>query len=106
MRYETEQIGGALVVKLYGEIDQHCVSEIRDDIDRQIAIRNINSLIVDLGGVEFMDSSGIGMIMGRYKNMVSRGGKMMLVRPQPQVDKVLELSGIKKLFENTIKDHK
>lgn len=99
MRYETEQIGWALVVKLYGEIDQHCVSEIRDDIDRQIAIRNINSLIVDLGGVEFMDSSGIGMIMGRYKNMVSRGGKMMLVRPQPQVDKVLELSGIKKLFE-------
>ena len=99
MRYETEQIGGALVVKLYGEIDQHCVSEIRDDIDRQIAIRNINSLIVDLGGVEFMYSSGIGMIMGRYKNMVSRGGKMMLVRPQPQVDKVLELSGIKKLFE-------
>lgn len=99
MRYETEQIGGALVVKLYGEIDQHCVSEIRDDIDRQIAIRNINSLIVDLGGVEFMDSSGIGMIMGRYKNMVSSGGKMMLVRPQPQVDKVLELSGIKKLFE-------
>ena len=99
MRYETEQIGGALVVKLYGGIDQHCVSEIRDDIDRQIAIRNINSLIVDLGGVEFMDSSGIGMIMGRYKNMVSRGGKMMLVRPQPQVDKVLELSGIKKLFE-------
>ena len=99
MRYETEQIGGALVVKLYGEIDQHCVSEIRDDIDRQIAIRNINSLIVDLGGVEFMDSSGIGMIMGRYKNMVSCGGKMMLVRPQPQVDKVLELSGIKKLFE-------
>ena len=99
MRYETEQIGGALVVKLYGEIDQHCVSEIRDDIDRQIAIRNINSLIVDLGGVEFMDSSGIGMIMGRYKNMVSRGGKMMLVRPQPQVDKVLELSGIKKHFE-------
>ena len=99
MRYETEQIGGALVVKLYGEIDQHCVSEIRDDIDRQIAIRNINSLIVDLGGVEFMDSSGIGMIMGRYKNMVSRGGKMMLVRPQPQVDKVLELSGIKKLSE-------
>ena len=63
------------MVKLYGEIDQHCVSEIRDDIDRQIAIRNINSLIVDLGGVEFMDSSGIGMIMGRYKNMVSRGGK-------------------------------
>ena len=99
MRYETEQIGGALVVKLYGEIDQHCVSEIRDDIDRQIAIRNINSLIVDLGAVEFMESSGIGMIMGRYKNMVSRGGKMMLVRPQPQVDKVLELSGIKKLFE-------
>lgn len=99
MRFETEQIGNTLVVKLYGEIDQHCTAEIRDEIDREIDITNISTVIFDLGGVKFMDSSGLGMIMGRYKKLKTIGGKLMLVRPQPQVDKVLELSGIKKLLD-------
>lgn len=99
MRFETEQIGNTLVVKLYGEIDQHCTAEIRNEIDREIDITNISTVIFDLGGVKFMDSSGLGMIMGRYKKLKTIGGKLMLVRPQPQVDKVLELSGIKKLLD-------
>ncbi|MCI5892634.1 MAG: anti-sigma factor antagonist [Clostridiales bacterium] len=99
MRFNTEQIGDTLVVKLYGEIDQHCTAEIRDEIDRAIDINNLSSLIFDLGGVTFMDSSGLGMIMGRYKKLKAMGGKMMLVRPRPQVDRVLELSGIKKLLD-------
>lgn len=99
MRFETEQIGNTLVVKLYGEIDQHCTAEIRDEIDREIDITNISTVIFDLGEVKFMDSSGLGMIMGRYKKLKTIGGKLMLVRPQPQVDKVLELSGIKKLLD-------
>ena len=99
MRYETEQIGGALVVKLYGEIDQHCVSEIRDDIDRQIAIRNINSLIVDLGGVEFMDSSGIGLIMGRYRAMGMRGDCIQAAGVSTYIEKLLHLSGVYKFVE-------
>ena len=99
MRYETEQIGGALVVKLYGEIDQHCVSEIRDDIDRQIAIRNINSLIVDLGGVEFMDSSGIGVIMGRYKRIYMLGGEVCAVHANERMKKILTMSGVTKIMQ-------
>ena len=99
MRYETEQIGGALVVKLYGEIDQHCVSEIRDDIDRQIAIRNINSLIVDLGGVEFMDSSGIGVIMGRYKRIYMLGGEVCAVHANERMKKILTMSGVTKITQ-------
>ncbi|HIV85470.1 MAG TPA: anti-sigma factor antagonist [Candidatus Monoglobus merdigallinarum] len=98
MRFEIEPVGNSLVVKLYGEIDQHSTDEIRSDIDRAISIKNPATLIIDLGGVELMDSSGLGLIMGRYKLMAARGGRLMLVRPQPQVDKVLELSGIKKML--------
>ncbi len=97
MNCEIEQVGGALVVKLSGEIDQHCAEELRSDIDRQLDIKHSASLIIDLGGVDFMDSSGLGLIMGRYRKMKARGGKILLARPTPAVDKLLELSGINKL---------
>ena len=98
MKCEIEQIGGSLVVKLSGELDQHCAEEIREDIDRALDIKNTRSLIIDLGGVDFMDSSGLGLIMGRYKKMSARGGTIMLARPKPAVDRLLDLSGIKKLI--------
>ncbi len=98
MKCEIEQIGGSLVVKLGGEIDQHCAEEIRGDIDRELDIKKSSSLIIDLGDVEFMDSSGLGLIMGRYKKMAGRGGTIMLARPKPNVDRLLEMSGIKKLI--------
>ena len=97
MNCEMEQVGGALVVKLRGEIDQHCAEELRGDIDRQLDIKHSASLIIDLGGVDFMDSSGLGLIMGRYRKMQARGGKILLARPTPAVDRLLELSGINKL---------
>ena len=46
-----------------------------------------------------VDSSGIGVIIGRYKQIKARGGKTMIIRVKPQVDKILEISGIKKLLE-------
>ena len=47
----------------------------------------------------FMDSSGIGVIIGRYKQIQARGGKVMIIRVKPQVDKVLEVSGLKKIMD-------
>lgn len=99
MQIRMETIGTTLVVKPEGEIDQSCAAEMRGDIDREIRRKNIKNLILDLGGVTFMDSSGIGVILGRYKLIQALGGKTMIVRPQPQVDKVLELSGLKKIVE-------
>ncbi len=99
MELRMEYIGTTLVAKLNGEIDQSCAGEIRSALDREIQQRNIRNLILDFGGVSFMDSSGIGVIVGRYKLMQARGGKIMIIRPQPQVDKILELSGLKKIME-------
>ena len=99
MNIRIDYIDTTLVVKLSGEIDQSCASEIRTDIDREIQLKNVKNLIFDFGGVTFMDSSGIGVILGRYKQIKARGGKTMIVRPQPQVDKILELSGLKKIMD-------
>ena len=99
MEIRIESIGTTLVVKLSGEIDQSCAEEIRSDIDREITLRHVQNLILDFAAVEFMDSSGLGMIIGRYKQMKARGGKTMIIRAKPQVDKILSLSGLKKIIE-------
>ncbi len=99
MEIRIESIGTTLVVKLAGEIDQSCAEEIRGDIDREITLRHAQNLILDFAAVDFMDSSGLGMIIGRYKQMKARGGKTMIIRAKPQVDKILSLSGLKKIIE-------
>lgn len=99
MDMRMEYIGTTLVVKLEGEIDQSCAVEIRTDIDREIQLKNVRNLILDFAGVTFMDSSGIGVIIGRYKQIKARGGKTMIIRARPQVDKILELSGLKKIMD-------
>ena len=99
MEIRIESIGTTLVVKLSGEIDQSCAEEIRSDIDREITLRHVQNLILDFAAVDFMDSSGLGMIIGRYKQMKARGGKTMIIRAKPQGDKILSLSGLKKIIE-------
>ncbi len=99
MDIRMEHIGTTLVVKLAGEIDQSCAGIVRDKLDRELRLAQIKNLILDFADVAFMDSSGIGMILGRYKQINARGGKMMMIRIQPQVDRVLELSGLKKIIE-------
>ncbi len=99
MQTRIERIGATLVVKLSGELDHHCCGGVRAAIDREIDRGGIKNLIFDLDGVSFMDSSGIGIIAGRYKKIAELGGRTLVIRVQPQVDRVLELSGIKKLLE-------
>ena len=99
MDIQTEYIGTTLIVELKGEIDQSCAARLRIEIDRKIQENHIKNLVLDFGKVSFMDSSGIGVILGRYKQIKALGGKTMIIRPQPQVDKVLELSGLKKLMD-------
>lgn len=99
MEMRLECLGTTLVAKLSGEIDQNCSAEIREKIDREITLHNINNLIFDFYEVSFMDSSGIGMLIGRHKLINARGGKMMVIRLQPQVDKIIELAGLRKIIE-------
>lgn len=99
MGISLELIGVTLVAKLDGEIDHHASQYICEEIDRCINLNNIKNLVLDFDKVTFMDSSGIGLVLGRYKDIKARGGKTILVRAKPQINKILELSGIKKILE-------
>ncbi len=98
MNVRLEYASGTLIAKIDGEIDHHTSNRLREILDRELMEKNIKNLILDFDEVSFMDSSGIGVIVGRYKKIDALGGKMMIIRTSEQVDKILELSGIKKLL--------
>lgn len=97
MSVEISVNGEVTTAYLSGEIDHHSAAAIREKID-VAAERNMPSLLVlDFTGVNFMDSSGIGLVMGRYRNISRRGAKLHITGTSPQIYKVMKLSGIEKL---------
>jgi len=99
MEINLERIQNTLIVKLAGELDHHSAADIRQAVDKELYFTPIKNIVFDFDGVTFMDSSGIGMVIGRYKQVRARGGKTLIIRAKPQVDRILELSGIKKIIE-------
>lgn len=94
-----------MIVRLSGELDQHYASTLRHDIDSQVAHRGIHKIVFDFSKVGFMDSSGIGVIMGRYRLMQSVGGNVCAFGISPRLDRLLEMSGIKRIV-NIYSDEK
>ena len=72
---------------------------IKNKIDLSINFRNTQKLIFDFSGVNFLDSSGIGMVMGRYKSMLQNGGKTAVVGLKPTVRKIFNMSGLFKILD-------
>lgn len=91
--------GRTLVAILQGEIDHHTCVEIREKIDREFQKRRAKNLLIDFKNIKFMDSSGIGMLMGRYRNVAICGGKVALYNVNPETQKLLNMSGIYKLMK-------
>ena len=88
---------GALYVKLSGDIDHHSAKSVRDSVDDLIRRNNPVELELDLSAVDFMDSSGLGLVLGRYKKQTDMGGKMKIVNPTRRVMQILQLAGVEKI---------
>ena len=82
---------------LSGEIDHHGAKGLREEIDSAVEGALPKLLILDFTDVTFMDSSGIGLVMGRYKLMQSIGGEVRVSNPSPHIKKVMRLAGLDRL---------
>lgn len=98
MKRQFEKRKNALAVFLTGELDQYAASELKSKIDVEMENSGKKNLIIDLSGVSLMDSSGIGLIVGRYKNLKPLGGRVCVSGGKNGVKKVVELSGITKII--------
>ena len=97
MSVEISVNGEVTTAYLCGEIDHHSAASIRVAIDNAAELNMPSLLILDFTRVSFMDSSGIGLVMGRYRNLLRRGCKLHITGTSPQIYKVMRLSGIEKL---------
>ena len=92
----TEDI---LIVSLCGEIDHHNAASIRREIDESMTAFHAKNLILDYSDVSFMDSSGIGVLAGRYRKISCFGGKVYVIHANRRIRKILEMSGIGDIVE-------
>ena len=84
---------------LSGELDHHTAKEMREAIDSALNQYSPKLLIMDFGEVSFMDSSGIGVIMGRYKKVYMMGGEVWAVHTSERMRKILTMSGVMKIMQ-------
>jgi len=88
-----------LIIRLNEELDHHNAIRIRDKADKMIERNHIKHIIFDFSGASFMDSAGIGVIMGRYKKVIFIGGKTAVANVNGTVDRIFRLSGLYKIIE-------
>ena len=86
-----------LTLKIAEEIDEHTTEKLRRKIDNEITRFLPRKVIFDFSNVTFMDSAGIGMIIGRYKMAKMLGGSLEMVNVSPSIRKIFEMSGVVKI---------
>jgi anti-sigma F factor antagonist len=91
---DLEYRQGTLFVRPRGELDLSVTDRFRGILEENLAKNAVNHLVFNLSRVSFIDSSGLGVILGRYKKLARQGGRVSLVGAQPQVRRILVLSGL------------
>lgn len=94
-----ERVGDCLIFYLTEDLDHHGAEKFREISDRLIEREQVKKIIFDFTGVSFMDSSGIGMLMGRYKKIMFLGGRAAVTGVGEVVDRIFLLSGLYKIIE-------
>ncbi len=91
-------IGKSMIITVDKELDHHNAESIKNTADKYIYKSGVSNIIFDFENTNFMDSSGIGVIVGRYKLIVALGGRISVVNVNSSVDRILLLSGLYKLI--------
>ncbi len=96
--FVCDTVGKTLTVYIRGEIDHHTAVSIRQGIDAMLFERRPERLVMDLSAVGFMDSSGLGLIMGRYSIMRELGGELVVYNPCRETWSILTLAGMERII--------
>lgn len=101
-----EVVDNCLIVRLSKDLDHHNALYLRERSDQILDRNSIRNIIFDFTNSSFMDSSGIGVIMGRYKRIIFTGGKVAVTGVGDTVDRIFKISGLYKIIDKyeTVKD--
>ncbi|MGI6213191.1 MAG: anti-sigma factor antagonist [Christensenellales bacterium] len=94
MQIDSKNRNGELYIFLYGEIDQSKSAEVKARLNSLLTARPLKKVIFNMSGLQFVDSTFIGVLLARYKQLRERGVPIYIEQPSRQIDKVLGVSGI------------
>lgn len=94
MLLDIEVKQDTLLVRPGGELDLAVADDLRSALEAALDREPAKNLVFNLARVSFIDSSGLGVLLGRYRRVSKNGGKVLIVSPQPQVRRILDLSGL------------
>lgn len=94
MKIDYKKQGDKLNISLKGELDHHVATFVKEGLDGVIEENFAKEVIFDFSQVTFMDSTGIGVLLGRYKVLKGKGADVFITNPNPTIDRLLKLSGI------------
>ena len=98
MQILHKQQNDTLIVFLIGELDEHTSAYTRDKLDKVLSSGYHNKIVLDCSGLSFMDSTGIGVFLGRYRKMKQLNTPIFIAGAKNSVDRVFNLSGIYKIM--------
>lgn len=96
---DTTRSGSALTVRLSGELDHDAANQMRGEIDELLTDGGIRNLVLDLKELRFMDSSGVGFVIGRCKKLARRGGAVRVTNADARMRRIFEMSGLYEIVE-------
>ena len=99
MEFKTNISDGVITVTLEGDLDEKSAREAREYLDQTIREKRFESMILDFAQVPFMDSTGIGVLLGRYKRLKAEGIPLCVKGINPQIDKVVRVSGLYQIIK-------
>ena len=97
-KFSLERDGSELILHISEELDHHLAMQVSRTVDIQIEKGNVKTLVFDFTGMTFMDSSGIGMIMGRYRKMSYLGGQTYVMGIGEEIDRIFTMSGLYRII--------
>ena len=90
---------GILVIRLEGEFDVCGANEFRKIVDQAQDETGAKHILLNMQGVNFIDSSGLGVILGRYRQLAQHGGKLLVVHLEPPIQRLFELAGLTRILK-------
>lgn len=96
---DFQVIDNCLLIQLPEEIDHHSAGYICENADRYLVREDVGNVVFDFGRTRFMDSSGIGVIMGRYRKISCFGGRVYAIHVDRQIQRIFKVSGLNKIVE-------
>ena len=102
--YEIRE--GWLLIRLCADLDHHSAMAVREMADRMLERSGVKNVLFDFSGIDFMDSSGIGVIMGRYRQVSFWGGRVGVTGASENIARIMNFSGLNKILSHyeTVED--